>query len=466
MDIDDVISIGDISTAFLFGKEYGPDDIPRYVKYKPYPGAHTRVFLLRGCLYGQRTAPYIWWETLTEWMQDIGFTQSKNDPCVYHRPTDRITSDTGRGMVHTGIQQEEVDLQEYGYVRSRKDPNMYVRYALTAASHVDDILTRGHRQATAAFWAAVGTRFAVKTWDIVDYDNPLVYCAKRISKVNREGQVWYTLDQTEDIRVFLEDHGMSTARAQHAPMPDKHEISSDPELATAQEHKMYRSQVGSLMYFTETRNDIMYEVSRLSQGIAAPTKGHMKALRRVMAYLNTVPDMRLCVPRVAGDTWHIYSDSDHAGDTTVGTNRSHTGIVILLNGMPIHWKSNKQPITSYSSACAEIYALSECCREARLIAWIAEEMGRQVPWPLVVHVDNAAGVSYQHSTCASSKLRGVYDQRSDWVKELKDQSSVTAVKVKTEKNLADLYTKCHTVPVRRRLQKELEEVAAKIAAGH
>ena len=60
MDIDDVISIGDISTAFLFGKEYGPDDIPRYVKYKPYPGAHTRVFLLRGCLYGQRTAPYIW----------------------------------------------------------------------------------------------------------------------------------------------------------------------------------------------------------------------------------------------------------------------------------------------------------------------------------------------------------------------------------------------------------------------
>ena len=66
--------------------------------------------------------------------------------------------------------------------------------------------------------------------------------------------------------------------------------------------------MGSLMYFTETRNDIMYEVSRLSQGIAAPTKGHnMKALRRVMAYLNTVPDMRLCVPRVAGDTWHIYT---------------------------------------------------------------------------------------------------------------------------------------------------------------
>ena len=59
MDINDVISIGDISTAFLFGKEYGPDDTPRYVKYKPYPGAYTRVFQLRGCLYGEGSTIYM-----------------------------------------------------------------------------------------------------------------------------------------------------------------------------------------------------------------------------------------------------------------------------------------------------------------------------------------------------------------------------------------------------------------------
>ena len=80
-------------------------------------------------------------------------------------------------------------------------------------------------------------------------------------------------------------------------------------------------------------------------------------------------------------------------------------------------------------------------------------------------MDNAAGVSNQHSTCASSKLRGSYDQRSDWVKgpELKGQLSVTAAKVKTDKNLADLYTKCHSVPVSARLQQELEDVAKRIA---
>ena len=98
---------------------------------------------------------------------------------------------------------------------------------------------------------------------------------------------------------------MDKARGQYAPMPDKHEISSDPIPVTEYEHKQYRSLVGSLNYFCETRRDIAYEVTRLAQGLAAPTRGHMKALKRVMAYLNTVQDMRLEVPRVIGDKWHV-----------------------------------------------------------------------------------------------------------------------------------------------------------------
>ena len=86
-----------------------------------------------------------------------------------------------------------------------------------------------------------------------------------------------------------------------------------------------------MSYFCETRHDITYEVARLAQGLAAPTKGHRLALRRVMAYISTMPDEKLWV---VGDTWHTYSDSDHAGDTCTGTNRSHTGVIILLNGIP------------------------------------------------------------------------------------------------------------------------------------
>ena len=53
--------------------------------------------------------------------------------------------------------------------------------------------------------------------------------------------------------------------------------------------------------------------------------------------------------------------------------KSHTGSMILLNDTPIQWVSKKQiESTAYSSAMAEIYALSETVRVARSVAWRLE----------------------------------------------------------------------------------------------
>ena len=56
----------------------------------------------------------------------------------------------------------------------------------------------------------------------------------------------------------------------------------------------------------------------------------MKSLRRVIAYLASTLDFKLEVPRVAGNTWHVYSDSDHAGDRSENSARSRTGVMIML----------------------------------------------------------------------------------------------------------------------------------------
>ena len=93
----------------------------------------------------------------------------------------------------------------------------------------------------------------------------------------------------------------------------------------------------------------------------------------------------------------------------------------MCNGMPIHWRSNKQPVSSTSSAVAEIYALSEAVRDMNLRLWIAEEMGIHIEWPGRMFVDNAAGVSFQHGTNPNSQLKGIFDLREQWVKELRDK---------------------------------------------
>ena len=420
---DDVVSSGDIRSAFLQADDYGMGEVYRIVGYKAHKGAKLRLFQLLGPLYGQRDAGYKWWESLSKWLISIGFVRSDNDKCVFAHPITRMK----------------------------------------LAIHVDDILARGSRKQTKLFWELMGTRFGLKHWDIVEYDNPVVFTGYAISKVKRSGQVWYTMDMVTDIEAFLAEVGVDGSRTTTAPMPYKGELTQDPEGVSEQEHKWFRSTLGSLNWYTNARYDIAYEVARIAQYSAKPTKGAMKALRRLLAYMSTTRYRQLAVPRVYGNTWHVFSDSDHAGEMAVGDTRSHTGVMILLNGMPVKWRSNKQPKTALSSAVAEIYAMSAAVKDAKLSMNVAEEMLVNVTWPFKLYVDNAAGESFQHSTCPSTKMLGVFNLHDKWVRELKNEGKVWAVHVPTDQNLADMMTKGLTADVRGKLDKALINIVEKVA---
>ena len=159
-----------------------------------------------------------------------------------------------------------------------------------------------------------------------------------------------------------------------------------------------------------------------------------------MRYLLNRPRFTLSVRRKGGkNRWEFYVDSDLGGDTQA-TTRSRTGIALMLNGMPLHWVSRKQPQTAFSSAAAEVFAFSEAVKEVRLLLWRAEDMGTVVKYPFKLLEDNAATVSFQGPTTPYSKLRGVYNLREAWVREM---NAVMAEKVPTDLNAADLFTKCH-----------------------
>ena len=106
--------------------------------------------------------------------------------------------------------------------------------------------------------------------------------------------------------------------------------------------------------------------------------------------------------------------SDHAGEKKLyNCNQSRTGVAFFLNGFPTDWRSKKQPSTSLSSAAANIYALSEACKDTRLryMYWISEDMGyvaiMMEQWPSVIKVDNAAAISVHQATKSNTKLKGV-----------------------------------------------------------
>ena len=120
--------------------------------------------------------------------------------------------------------------------------------------------------------------------------------------------------------------------------------------------------------------------------------------------------------------------------------------MVVLNGAPVFWSSKKQTeSTAYSSAMAEIYALAETARAARLFGFRAEELGIKLTWPLNIQVDNDQVRSFVHGSCLNSRIRGCVDMRLQWIREIKQQTGtgqLQIVHVSSKFNKADILTKC------------------------
>ena len=431
----DVISSIDVSTAFLQADEYEPDAITRHVYYQPGPHMPRVYYKLRGCLYGQRTASMEWYRTPCAHLVSEGFRVGKNDPCVYVNPITKV------------------------------------RLVVV----VDDILCRGSCKATEAFYTALAARFKVQEPTFLTLTSIITYCGLDISLTEtlQKGQhpkSCISISQKDDMEAFLaEIPGLPSLKAVNNPMPSKYAFMSNPELLSGEDIDTYRSYVGVLNYYACTlRYDIAYPTSRLSQFSAHPTIGSMTALMHVLAYLKCHTDFAIHGNMHNDTDAHImdhtttYSDSHHAGLRAYDSH-SQSGMFILLNGVPVCWKSNKQVSISTSSACAEIYALSDAVKYSRLFQWRGQELGMDIPNPISVQVDNMQAKSLASSTCLDSKLRGIFDIREDWVLELRQRDELFVDYVQSEHNIADLLTKSHTTA---RYQQLLGKIGDKANTRH
>ncbi|GKC32503.1 hypothetical protein Tco_1039797 [Tanacetum coccineum] len=75
----------------------------------------------------------------------------------------------------------------------------------------------------------------------------------------------------------------------------------------------YRSKIGSLMYLTSSRPDIVQAVCYCALYQARPTEKHLKEVKRIFRYLRDTINMGLWYPKDSGFELTAFSDADHAG---------------------------------------------------------------------------------------------------------------------------------------------------------
>ncbi|GJU36019.1 putative ribonuclease H-like domain-containing protein [Tanacetum coccineum] len=76
---------------------------------------------------------------------------------------------------------------------------------------------------------------------------------------------------------------------------------------------MYRSMIGSLMYLTSSRPDIMFTVCACARYQVNPKVSHLHAVKRIFRYLKGQPKLGLWYPKDSPFDLVAYTDSDYAG---------------------------------------------------------------------------------------------------------------------------------------------------------
>ncbi|GJS26466.1 RNA-directed DNA polymerase [Tanacetum coccineum] len=97
----------------------------------------------------------------------------------------------------------------------------------------------------------------------------------------------------------------------------KTHMSSDTKLTKDEECESvdstkYRGMIGSLLYLTASRPDIMFSVSLCARFQEAPKTSHLKAVKRIFRYIKGTTHLGLWYPKGTGIETVVYADSDQA----------------------------------------------------------------------------------------------------------------------------------------------------------
>nr|GFA79422.1 hypothetical protein [Tanacetum cinerariifolium] len=122
------------------------------------------------------------------------------------------------------------------------------------------------------------------------------------------------LPQDKYVGDILKKFGYSEVRSSNTPMDKENPWGKDRTGKDVDLH-LYRSMIGSLMYLTASRPDIMFAVCACARHQVTPKECHLHAIKRIFKYLKGHPKLGLWYPKKSPFDLVAYSDCDYSGAT-------------------------------------------------------------------------------------------------------------------------------------------------------
>ncbi|GJR14455.1 ribonuclease H-like domain, reverse transcriptase, RNA-dependent DNA polymerase [Tanacetum coccineum] len=249
------------------------------------------------------------------------------------------------------------------------------------------------------------------------------------------------ISQNKYMKEILQKFDLENIRTATTPYEAQNPKSKNEPDSPINVH-LYRSMIGSLMYLTASRPDIMFAVSACSRNQVTPTTSNLEAVKKIFKYLKGQPKLGLWYPRESPFVLEAYSDSDYAGANK--DRKSTTGGCQFLGRRLISWQCKKQTIVATSSTEAEYVAAANCCGQ---VLWIQNQLldyGYNF-MNTKIFIDNQSTICIVKNPVFHQRTKHI-EIRHHFIRDANEKKLIQVLKIHTDDNVADLLTKAFDGP--------------------
>nr|GEY13662.1 retrovirus-related Pol polyprotein from transposon TNT 1-94 [Tanacetum cinerariifolium] len=255
----------DVKTTFLNGilkEEVYVGQPPGFVS-KQYP---DHVYVLDKAFYGLKQAPRAWYDVLSQFLIERGFQKGSLDTTLF--------------------------IKKKG------------KYILLIQIYVDDIIFGS----TNPKYSTKFLDLMVKRFEMSMMGEMKFFLGLQVNQFSNG----IFINQSKYILDILKIFGMENCDIVPTPMVEQAKLKLDL-VGKPVDHTDYQSMIGSLMYVTSSRPDIMFVTCMCVRYQANPNKHHVSAVKRIFRYQKGTINLGLWYLKDSGFDLTAYSDADHAG---------------------------------------------------------------------------------------------------------------------------------------------------------
>ncbi|GJS64227.1 putative ribonuclease H-like domain-containing protein [Tanacetum coccineum] len=165
------------------------------------------------------------------------------------------------------------------------------------------------------------------------------------------------ISQDKYVADILKKFDFTTIKAASTPIETNKALNKDEEAEDVDVH-LYRLMIGSLMYLTASRPDIMFTACACARFQVTLKVSHLHVVKRIFKSLKGQPKLGLWYPMDSPFDLEAFSNSDYARASLDG--KSTTGGCQFLGKRLISWQCKKQTIVANSTTKAEYVAIENC----------------------------------------------------------------------------------------------------------